>query len=487
LYCIFLFRQVHFQGINKNKHINFTQIETLDNNLFPANLSPMVKRRKKPITVGFVSLGCPKNLVDTETMLAHIAQAGFLITADPEQAEVVIINTCGFIEPAKTESLGAIRDAISWKGKGTVRKVIVAGCLPQRFGRQPAEQLEGADAIMGLAYRDHIADIIHQTYTSDAPVIYLEKPLDAVFDDRARLLTGLGHSPYLRISDGCSHRCSFCTIPSIRGPFHSKPPELVVAEAEELVSAGAVELNIIAQDTSSYGRDLKIKDGLSTLITQLEKIPGLTWTRLMYLWPAGINENLLDTIAASRKVAHYLDIPIQHVNNRILNAMRRPDTHESLHRLIEDIRSAIPDIILRTTMIVGFPGESDSEFSELLDFVNWAKFDALGCFTFFPESGTTAAELPDQIPEQIQTERLERLMLNQQQTAFAKNNARIGTTIVCLVDTIGSEGSTTGRFYGQARDIDSVCIIKNCSAQPGDFVTTKVTGTKDYDLVVCQG
>jgi len=446
----------------------------------------MAGKRQKTITVGFVSLGCPKNLVDTEKMLARIAQGGFLIAADPDQADVVVINTCGFIEPAKAESLGAIREAISWKRKGTVQKIIVAGCLPQRLGPRLANQLDGADAIMGLAYRDQIATIIKETLSSDKTIHYLNQPPDAMPDDRGRLLTGLGHSPYLRISDGCSHRCSFCTIPEIRGPLRSKPPELVLAEAAELISSGAVELNIIAQDTTSYGRDLKIKEALSILITKLEKNPELTWIRLMYLWPAGINENLIETVAANRKVVHYLDIPIQHVNNRILHAMRRPDTSESLHRLIEDLRSAIPDIVLRTTMIVGFPGETDNEFAELLDFVTWTRFDALGCFTFFSESGTSAAELPGQIPEQVKTDRLDQLMLNQQQIAFAQNNARIGTTLTCLVDTASPDGTGTGRFFGQARDIDSICIIKKCYAQPGDFTITKVTGTKDYDLVVEQ-
>jgi len=251
-----------------------------------------------------------------------------------------------------------------------------------------------------------------------------------------------------------------------------------------LVSAGAVELNIIAQDSTSYGRDLKIKDGLTGLVSELEEITGLSWIRLMYLYPAGIDDKLIETIAESEKIVRYLDIPIQHINSKILKAMRRPDTEDQLHRLIEKLRSAIPDIVLRTTVIVGFPGESDQQFAELLDFVKWVQFDALGCFKFYAESGTAAAQMPGQVPEEMKQQRLEELMLTQQEIAFAKNKNRIGSKLTCLVDCVDGEGSGRGRFYGQAPDIDSVCIIKNCLAQPGEFINAKVIGTKEYDLLV---
>ncbi|MHC4734338.1 MAG: MiaB/RimO family radical SAM methylthiotransferase, partial [Planctomycetota bacterium] len=291
------------------------------------------------------------------------------------------------------------------------------------------------------------------------------------------------HWAYLRISEGCNHKCSFCTIPAIRGSFRSKPEQLVLAEAAELVSAGVVELNIIAQDTTYYGRDLKIKNGLGRLLKKLEEIDGLKWIRLLYLCPAGIDDQLIESIATSEKVVHYLDIPIQHVNNEILKAMRRPETKDRLRRLIENLRSAIPDCLLRTTIIVGFPSETDQQFNELLGFIEWAKFDALGCFTFYPESGTSAAEMSTQIPEEVKQQRLDELMLTQQKIAFAKNKNRIGSRLTCLVD---NEGASRGRFYGQAPDIDSICIIENCSAKPGQFIDTKVVGTKDYDLFVQQ-
>jgi len=443
-------------------------------------------RKKQKITVGFIALGCPKNLVDSEKMLAEIAEAGFLITAEPDNADVIVINTCCFIAPAKAESLEVIRHAVNRKCRGDIKKVIVAGCLPEREGKQLFAQVDGIDAVVGLGQRDNIAGIIRKTLSCGQPTAYLDRSPQAIHDDRARLLITPGHWAYLRISEGCNHLCSFCTIPAIRGRFRSKPRELVLAEAVELVSAGTVELNIIAQDSTYYGRDLKIKSGLAGLIGELEKIAGLSWIRLMYLYPAGIDDKLVETIAESEKIVHYLDIPIQHIDNKILKAMRRPDTADQLQRLIEKLRCAMPEIVLRTTVIVGFPGGSNRQFAELLDFIKWAQFDALGCFKFYAESGTAAAQMPDQVPEKVKQQRLEELMLTQQAIAFAKNKNRIGSKLTCLVDYVDGEGSGRGRFYGQAPDIDSVCIIKKRSAKPGEFINAKVVGTKDYDLLVEQ-
>jgi ribosomal protein S12 methylthiotransferase len=445
-----------------------------------------MKRNKQKVTVGFISLGCPKNSVDSERMLAQIAEAGYAITAEPETANIVVINTCGFIAPAKTESIEAIRNAVKHKLNGSVKKVIVAGCLPQREGEQLLNQVDGIDAIIGLGQRDNIAEIINKTFSSKQSRAYLNKSDKIIHDDRTRLLITPGHWAYLRISEGCNHRCSFCTIPAIRGRFRSKPLELVISEAEELVSAGVVELNIIAQDSTSYGWDLKIKHDLANLLCELEKITALSWIRLMYLYPTRIDDKLIETIANSKKVVNYLDIPLQHVNNEILKAMRRPDSKDQLKQLIEKLRHVMPDIILRTTLIVGFPGETDQQFTELLDFVKWAKFDALGAFTYYAESGTAAAQMPDQIPETVKQQRFEKLMLAQQKIAFTKNENRIDTNLTCLVDAIDSEHIGQGRFYGQAPEIDSLCIIKNCQSDPGDFINVKVIDTKDYDLITEQ-
>ena len=450
----------------------------------------MAKKRRKILSVGFISLGCPKNTVDSEKMLSKITQAGFLLTAEPDNADVVVINTCGFIEPAKVEAIEAIHHAVDCKLKGSAKKVIVAGCLSQRLGRQLFSQVNGIDAIVGLGQRDNIAQIIEKTFAATQPAAYLGHWPGQCSDDRGRLLITARHWAYLRISEGCNHRCSFCIIPVIKGPFRSKPQELVLAEAAELVSAGVVELNLIAQDTTYYGRDLKMKNGLTTLITELERIADLTWIRLMYLWPAGIDEKLIETITKSKKVVHYLDVPIQHVSHKILKAMRRPDTKDRLQKLIEKLRSSLPDIILRTTLIVGFPGETEQQFAELLDFVRWAEFDALGCFQFYPEAGTPAADMPGQIPGDVKQQRVKELMLTQQEIAFAKNKNRTGSELFCLVDSAPDliRGSSTarGRFYGQAPDIDSICIIENCSANPGQFINTRVVGSKDYDLLVQQ-
>ena len=443
-------------------------------------------RKKQKVTVGFIALGCPKNVVDSERMLAEIAEADLLISAEPDNADVVVINTCGFIAPAKAESLEAIRRAVGRKDKGAVKKVIVAGCLPERTGRGLLSQVDGIDAVVGLGQRDNIAEIIKKTLSGVQTAAYLDQQAETVHDDRARLLITPSHWAYLRISEGCDHRCSFCTIPAIRGRFRSKPEELALAEANELVSAGAVELNIIAQDSTYYGRDLKIKDGLASLIGEFEKIAGLSWIRLMYLYPAGIDDKLIETIAESEKIVPYLDVPIQHVNNKILKAMRRPDTKDQLRRLIENVRCVMPEIVLRTTAIVGFPGESDQQFAELLDFAKWAEFDALGCFKFYAESGTAAAQMPSQVPEEVKQQRFKELMVAQQKIAFAKNKKRVGSKLTCLVDSVNSNRLSQGRFYGQAPDIDSVCIIKKCSAKPGEFISTKVIGIKDYDLLVEQ-
>ncbi len=447
--------------------------------------------------MGFVALGCPKNLVDSEKMLAHIAEAGFLIAAEPEHADVVIINTCGFIEPAKIESLETVRQAIANKRMGNVQKVIVAGCLSQRLGPELLEQAVGVDAVVGLEHRDAIVRIIQETLASDEARVYHGPMAPAIADDRVRLRIGPAHSAYLRISEGCSHRCSFCTIPMIRGPFRSKPPALVLEEARELAGSGAVELNLIGQDTTLYGRDLKLQDGLVSLLREMEQIPGLSWIRLLYAYPTGITDPLIETIAQSEKVVHYLDLPVQHANDRILKAMRRPDKKEDLCRLLDRLRAAMPDIILRTTLIVGFPGETQNEFDELREFVQGARFDALGAFIYFPEAGTPAAEMPDQVAEEVKQARLDELMLTQQEIAFAKNRKRIGSQLTCLVEEGGRKTEDgrgrrrrsalgRGRFYGQAPDIDSACIIERCATPPGRFVETNVIGTRDYDLVVEQ-
>ena len=442
-------------------------------------------RKQEPVTVGFVALGCPKNIVDSERMLAEIAQSGMVITAELENADVVVINTCGFIAPAKDEALAAIKHAVDCKTNGRVKKVIVAGCLSERLGRGLFDQADGIDAIVGLGRRNAIGRIIRKTIRSDKNEAFLDRT-EAISDDRTRLLIGGGHWAYLRISEGCDHKCSFCTIPAIRGRFRSKPAELIIAEAAELVSAGVVEINVIAQDSTNWGRDLKVKNGLAMLLKELEKVSGLKWIRLMYLYPSGIKDGLIETIAESEKIVPYLDIPVQHISDKILNDMSRPDSKERIYRLIEKLRKKLGNIVLRTTVMVGFPGETEQQFNELLRFIEWAKFDALGCFRFYRESGTPAAEMAGQVPEAVKQQRVEEVMLTQQKIAFAGNKERIGTKLTCMVDAVDGKGVGRGRFYGQAPDIDSICIIRKCSAKMGQFVDARIVATEDYDLIVEQ-
>ncbi len=445
------------------------------------------KNKSNPVTVGFVALGCPKNIVDSESMLAQIGSADFVISPDPDNADVVVINTCGFIAPAKEEALGFIRQAVAQKKKGCVQKVVVTGCLSERMGETLADEVKGIDAIVGLAQRDRIAEIIADCLPAKChkPKSYLESTDIAIHDDRGRLLITPQHWAYLRISEGCDRNCAFCTIPAIRGRFRSKPLDVVVDEARELVKFGAVELSIIAQDSNYYGRDLKRTDGLIALIDALEKIPALRWVRLMYLYPAGVDDALITKIAQSEKVVPYVDIPVQHINDDILKSMRRADTKANTMELITKFRAAIPDVALRTTVIVGYPGETEDQFNELLDFIKFAKFDALGCFPYFAEIDTPAAELPDQIDDDVKNDRVDRLMSCQQQIIFDKMDAQIGRELEILVDEAGEDGAV-GRYYGQAPHIDSVCHITHCTAHTGRFIRAKITARDNYDFITEQ-
>ncbi len=448
----------------------------------PARCDAVAPRR----TVGFVALGCPKNVVDSERMLALIAQAGFVIDYDVSKADIVIINTCGFIKPAVDEAVEVINRTLADKHKGKIKKVVVAGCLPERMKEKILEQFPHIDAVVCLGQRDNIVSVIENLFSESgakfygSPACWTEKTQK----DADRLLINPSHWAYLRISEGCDWNCSFCTVPAIKGRFRSKPLDDIIAEANQLAEAGVVELSVIAQDTANYAKDLGEKNGLVKVISELEKIEKLKWLRLMYLNPAGIDDNLIESVAKSKKVVHYIDMPIQHISDQILKKMHRPDTRQEITKLIERLRKSIPDIVLRTTVIVGFPGETQQQFTELVDFIRWARFDALGCFTFWPEEGTKAAELADQVPCDIKGRRRKQLMLVQQRIAFEKNKSRIGQLCDCLVDENRSGGRAVGRYYGQAPHIDSLCFINSCTDKTGNFVKAKITGFKGYDLLV---
>lgn len=438
------------------------------------------------VTVGFVSLGCPKNTVDSERMLALLGEAGLVLSSDPDQADVMIINTCGFIESARQEALDTLAAAVDQKKRGNVGKVIAAGCLAQRMGPTMHEAVDGIDAIVGLGERDRIAQIVKEVTDEKGEQNYLAAAQAPIHDDRTRLRITPSHWAYLRVSEGCNRNCTFCTIPSIRGTFISKSLQILESEARELVENGARELILIAQDTIYYGRDMGMKDGLVQLLRRLERIDGLDWIRVMYLYPASVDDTFIACMAESEKIVPYVDMPVQHINNTILRAMRRSDTRERTMRVIEKFRAAIPDITLRTTVMVGFPGETEEAFAELLEFVEWAQFDMLGGFTYQRETGTPAFDLPDQIPEELKQQRYKQVMLAQQQIAFARSQARVGEALEVIVDLLGDPGYATGRFAGQAPEIDSVCLMENVTAETGEIIRARVTGTDDYDLIVEQ-
>jgi ribosomal protein S12 methylthiotransferase len=453
--------------------------------MYPIAMNGKTKNNEKSTSVGFISLGCPKNMVDSEKMLALIAEAGFVIDYDTENADIVVINTCGFIKPAADEALETIGHAIRKKRKGKIQKVIVAGCLAERMKEKLLEEFPTIDAIVCLGARDEIVNIIKNVLSGETQKI-CKSPEDwatKVQLDADRLLITSAHWAYLRISEGCDRNCSFCTIPSIKGKFRSKPLDAIVAEAKQLADSGIVEVSVIAQDCTYWGRDLGEKDGLLKVISELEKIEKLKWIRLMYLNPTGISDELIEAISKSKKVLHYIDMPIQHVNNDILKAMHRPDTKEKIAALIERIRKGISDVVLRTTVIVGFPGETEQQYNELLDFVKQTKFDALGCFGFWPEQGTKAAELGAQLSQKIKDKRVEKLMLAQQKIVFEKNNSLKGKIIECLIDENPDEQLAIGRYYGQAPHIDSLCYINKCDKPAGSFVKAKIISYKDYDLL----
>jgi ribosomal protein S12 methylthiotransferase len=428
------------------------------------------KRDKGVVTVGFVALGCPKNMVDSEKMLAHIGQAGYVITPELDGADAIVINTCGFIEPAKAEALEVIEEAVKYKKAGRLGKVIVAGCLPQRLGEGLFSEVEGIDVIMGLEQRDNVASIIKKSLVDSHQKVYLDGPVAAVHNDKGRMLLTPGHWAYLRIAEGCNRRCSFCTVPAIRGPFRSKPLKMILAE----------------QDSTSYGRDLKAQNTLDELFRRLAGLDELKWIRLMYLYPTQVSDKLIEVIAGVQKVVKYLDIPLQHINNEILKSMRRQGSADQIRQLIEKLRAAVPEIVLRTTVIVGFPGETSEQFSELLDFIKWVEFDALGCFTFYSETGTPASQLPGQLPQEVKQQRFDELMMAQQEIVFSKMRRWLGRELLCLVDAVNSDGSGQGRYYGQAPLIDGVCLMDKCSAGVGEFTKVRIVGTKDYDFLVEQ-
>ncbi|MHC4064481.1 MAG: 30S ribosomal protein S12 methylthiotransferase RimO [Planctomycetota bacterium] len=453
----------------------------------------------RPKRVAFVSLGCAKNLVDSEKMLGQIVEAGYHVTADEADADVVVVNTCGFLSAAREEALEVIQEVAELKRTGPCQRVVVTGCLVQRDGESLLDRVAGVDALVGVNNRDDVVRAVlgnHGKNTRGPHQVdrYLGDYYPRVDDDTARLRITPRHYAYLRISEGCDRKCTFCTIPSIRGPMHSKPPEAILAEARELAGDGAVELNLIGQDTTSYGADIGYEPGLAGLLRRLDaELDQVAWIRLMYAYPSVMTDEIINAVAQCDRLVKYIDVPLQHINDRVLKAMHRCVDRRTTELLLEKIRRTIPGVAIRTTLIAGFPGETDAEFAELLDFLRAFKFDALGVFAFSPEPDTPAGRMAGQLPEEVKQQRVDALMTAQQEMAFELADQTVGRRFEVLVEGPPSDGLVPARHAGQAPEVDAVTWLQDAgvasgrpaddSLAPGRFVPVRCTGRRDYDLL----
>lgn len=435
------------------------------------------KKNARP-SVGMVSLGCAKNLVDSENMLGMLRDRGHEIVADPAAAEIIFVNTCGFIESAKQESIDTILEMAEYKKSGSLKKLFVTGCLAQRYAAELAEELPEVDGFMGVADYARLYDMLDASEKGERPVYMREGER---FFESSRVLTTAPFSAYVKISDGCDNRCTYCAIPLIRGNYSSRPFDDIVAECRRLAGEGVTEITLIAQDTSRYGCDLG--DGhyqLPELLRTVSKIEGVHWLRVLYCYPDSTEDRLLDEIANNPKVAPYLDLPLQHINDDLLRRMNRRGSAAWIKSRLAECRKR--GIIVRTTMIVGFPGETDAQFEELLDFVKETRFDRLGAFTYSPEEGTPAARMENQIDEEIKVERLDQLMMLQQSVSMERMAERVGTVCEVLVEGRDEDG-WYGRSIYEAPESDG-CIRLNTTETlvPGSYVHVRIMAADAYDL-----
>ncbi|MBQ8087261.1 MAG: 30S ribosomal protein S12 methylthiotransferase RimO [Clostridia bacterium] len=430
--------------------------------------------------VGMVSLGCAKNLVDSENLLGMLRERGYEIVPDPAQADIIFVNTCGFIESAKEESIEAIFEMAQYKKSGPLRKLFVTGCLAQRYPDALLSEIPEIDGIMGVRDYARLYEMLDDANNGLRPCYTAN---GARFLNAPRVLTNAGYSAYVKISDGCDNRCTYCAIPLIRGGYASRPFDDIVAECRQLAQSGVTELTLIAQDTSRYGCDLG--DGhymLPELLEAIHEIEGVHWIRVLYCYPDSTEDRLLDTIARLPKVAPYLDLPLQHIDDTLLRRMNRRGDSELIKSRLRECRKR--GLLVRTTMILGFPGETDEQFKTLLDFVREQRFDRLGAFTYSPEDGTPAAKMPDQVPEEIKQSRMDQLMMLQQGISMEINEARIGTVCEVLVDGRDEEGRLYGRSILEAPESDG-CIWLNAAGDiaPGTYVQARIIDADAYDLV----
>lgn len=441
--------------------------------------------------IGVVSLGCPKNLVDSETMLGLIHEENYEITNDPSEAEIIIVNTCGFIESAKEESINTILQMAEYKKSGSCKYIIVTGCLSQRYAEELFSELPEADAIAGVEVYDEIGSIIKRVMNGERFIMLERSKPDVIYTSKEtflpRILTTPSYTAYLKIAEGCDNCCSYCAIPKIRGPYRSKPMEQVLKEAKALADNGVKELIVVAQDTTRYGEDLPGgKLLLADLLKELNKIESLKWIRVMYCYPNNFTDELIETFASLDKVCKYVDLPLQHASNRLLASMNRYDTREEVETLLAKLRKRIPGIVIRTTFIVGFPGETDAYFEELKEFVEQQRFENAGVFAYSQEEGTVAGAMPNQIPDEIKQERYHELMALQAQISEEIHKDTEGQTLEVLVEGIEEDGSGLhyGRSYREAPDIDGLVFIENPGdIKPGCFVKVNILQGFTYESV----
>lgn len=441
--------------------------------------------------IGVVSLGCPKNLVDSETMLGLIHEENYEITNDPSEAEIIIVNTCGFIESAKEESINTILQMAEYKKSGSCKYIIVTGCLSQRYAEELFNELPEADAIAGVEVYDEIGSIIKRVMNGERFIMLERSKPDVIYTSKEtflpRILTTPSYTAYLKIAEGCDNCCSYCAIPKIRGPYRSKPMEQVLKEAKALADNGVKELIVVAQDTTRYGEDLPGgKLLLVDLLKELNKIESLKWIRVMYCYPNNFTDELIETFASLDKVCKYVDLPLQHASNRLLASMNRYDTREEVETLLAKLRKRIPGIVIRTTFIVGFPGETDADFEELKEFVEQQRFENAGVFAYSQEEGTVAGAMPNQIPDEIKQERYHELMALQAQISEEIHKDTEGQTLEVLIEGIEEDGSGLhyGRSYREAPDIDGLVFIENPGdIKPGCFVKVNILQGFTYESV----
>ena len=432
----------------------------------------------------FISLGCDKNLADSEEMLGMLVENGYTLTNDETEAEVIVVNTCAFINDAKEESINSILEMARYKTEGVLKALLVTGCLAQRYKEEIIEEIPEVDAVLGTTSFGDIIKALDKVFEGKR---YLEfKDINALTEiSKKRVLTTGGYYGYLKIAEGCDKRCTYCIIPKLRGNYRSIPMEQLISQAEYLAEQGVRELILVAQETTVYGKDIYQEKCLHKLLKELCKIPGIQWIRILYCYPEEIYPELIQTMKEEKKICHYLDLPIQHCSDKILKKMGRRTTKQELIDIVTLLRKEIPDIVLRTTLITGFPGETEEDHEELMEFIDTMEFDRLGVFTYSAEEDTPAANMPNQIEEEVKQDRQAELMELQQEISIDKGNDKIGTCVEVMIEgKVADENAYVGRTYGDAPNVDGYIFINtDTELMSGDFARVHVTGALEYDLI----